>query len=347
MTEINTFQDLLRALDENPEWREALREKILTEELLQLPAVVFKLSESFDQRLEDVSSQITGLSGSVDARFEEMAAQIAKLAESVDARFAQVDARFEEMAAQIAKLAESVDARFAQVDARFEEMAAQIAKLAESVDARFAQVDARFEEMAAQIAKLAESVDARFAQVDARFEEMAAQIAKLAESTNVRFGEVFARLDKIQDDIGHLKGDSLEIKLHRTIRTLLGQRLGLRRAQVMHSGLQETSSRLYEPVESSLEVGRITEEQEARINATDLIVYARKNEDHRQVWVAVEASNTVGEHDIERVRVTADALETVFGVEALAVVIGYSIGQQDRQRADEAGVVYLEAPRPS
>lgn len=38
MVTINTSEDLLRALRENPEWKEAVRREILTEELMNLPA---------------------------------------------------------------------------------------------------------------------------------------------------------------------------------------------------------------------------------------------------------------------------------------------------------------------
>ena len=39
MVTINTTDDLLRLLDENPEFREAVRSAILTQELIALPAV--------------------------------------------------------------------------------------------------------------------------------------------------------------------------------------------------------------------------------------------------------------------------------------------------------------------
>ncbi len=250
MTEINTFQDLLRALDENPEWREALREKILTQELLQLPAVVFKLSESLHGLLEEMSGHLL-------------------------------------------RLAQSVATQSKQVDDGFAQ-----------VNDRFVRVDAWFD-------------------------------------------TINQRLDGMSDDLEQVKDYFLKNKLHRIIRSLLGQHLGLRRVQIMQGDFQETSSRLYEPVDSCAEEGRITEEQEMRISSTDLIVYARRNENHRYVWVAVEASSAVSAQDIERARATADALETVFGEEVVAVVVGYSIGQQDQQRAEEAGVVYLEAPRSS
>ena len=43
MTDINTFQDILDALEQDPALREQLRRHILTEELLQLPAAVQEL----------------------------------------------------------------------------------------------------------------------------------------------------------------------------------------------------------------------------------------------------------------------------------------------------------------
>ena len=49
MTNINTIEDLIRLLDENPEWREALRDRLLTRELIELPekfaAFVEKMTE--------------------------------------------------------------------------------------------------------------------------------------------------------------------------------------------------------------------------------------------------------------------------------------------------------------
>lgn len=49
MTAINSQEDLLRALRENPEWREAVRALILGEELLNLPAALQRLSDTVDR----------------------------------------------------------------------------------------------------------------------------------------------------------------------------------------------------------------------------------------------------------------------------------------------------------
>ena len=49
MTTINTEEDLLRVLRENPEWREAVRSLILGEEHLHLPQALQKLTETVDR----------------------------------------------------------------------------------------------------------------------------------------------------------------------------------------------------------------------------------------------------------------------------------------------------------
>src|SRR5687767_4271129 len=45
---VEDFQDLLRLLDQHPEWRDELRQRLLTAELLQLPALVRELTERVD-----------------------------------------------------------------------------------------------------------------------------------------------------------------------------------------------------------------------------------------------------------------------------------------------------------
>ena len=52
MATINTIQDLLRLLDENPEWVDALRARLLTQELLELPERFSQFTEAADNRFD-------------------------------------------------------------------------------------------------------------------------------------------------------------------------------------------------------------------------------------------------------------------------------------------------------
>ena len=150
--------------------------------------------------------------------------------------------------------------------------------------------------------------------------------------------ELKADVAELKTDVAMLKGDVLEMKLHRRIRPLLSQRLNLRKARMMQSPVQDTSSELFEPVDDAFDKGLITDPQETRISETDLILRAQRKDDRVVVWVAVEVSNDIGQRDIERARQAADALSVVFPQDALAVVAGYRIHPQDQARADTTDV---------
>jgi hypothetical protein len=180
-----------------------------------------------------------------------------------------------------------------------------------------------------------------FLGMPARLDRIEQDIAEI-KATLADHGAAIAEL---KTDVAQLKGDSLEAKLRRRIRSLVGQRLRLSRPRIMQSAYQEPREQFVDAVETSLDRGLISEEQAVRIDATDTIVYAQRRGAQQSVWVAIEASNKVDGDDIQRSRDAADALETVFGEDSIAVVVGYSIDLRDQQRADAAGVVYLETPR--
>ena len=146
----------------------------------------------------------------------------------------------------------------------------------------------------------------------------------------------------LKTDVAQLKGSDLEHRLHRRLRALVSQSLGLRRPRVVQSPVQETERGFADRVEDALEGGRITDGQEARIEATDFIMQAQRRTDRAPVWVAVEASNRVHSGDIERARATADALRAALDADTVAVVAGYGIDPPDAKRAKAAGVRYLE-----
>ena len=174
-----------------------------------------------------------------------------------------------------------------------------------------------------------------------RLERIESDVAELKihmERIETDVAELKTRITAVESDVAVLKGDSLEVKLHRRIRPLLSQRLGLRRAQVMQSPVQDTHPELFQSVEEAFDRGVIDDGQETRINATDLVVWALRKADRAPVWVAVEVSNAISQRDLERARQAADALSAVFLQDTLAVVVGYRIQPQDQQRGDAAGV---------
>jgi hypothetical protein len=84
MTTINTIEDLIRVLDENPQWAEALRVRLLTRELIELPARFASFAAETTARFDRLESQFISFAAETNERFTQ-----------IDQRFAQVDQRFD------------------------------------------------------------------------------------------------------------------------------------------------------------------------------------------------------------------------------------------------------------
>ena len=57
MATINTIEDLLRLLDENPEWVDALRARLLTQDLLELPERFSQFVEAANKRFDAIETR--------------------------------------------------------------------------------------------------------------------------------------------------------------------------------------------------------------------------------------------------------------------------------------------------
>ena len=150
-----------------------------------------------------------------------------------------------------------------------------------------------------------------------------------------------ATTHRLVNEVGDLKGSNLEMTVHRRIRPLLSQHLGLRRARVIQSALHEAPDEFEDQVAQAADEGRISGEQEDRITATDIILQARSSRDRTMVWIAIEVANRIDAADISRSRQSADTLAAVFGQQALPAVVGQRIDPADRHRAEAAGVRYV------
>ena len=153
--------------------------------------------------------------------------------------------------------------------------------------------------------------------------------------------ELKTNLAAIVTDVRHLRDSCFESNIHYRIRPLLSQHLGLRRIRVVRSDLRQAPADFDARVAQAADEQRITDEQEHRIVATDIILTARSGHDGSTVWIPVQVASRIIGVDISRSRQSADALAAVFAEPAVPVVIGYRIEPADRQRADAARVRYV------
>ena len=65
-TAIGTIEDLVRVLDDNPEWLEALRARLLTRELLDMPNALAQFAAETDRRFAGVDQQFAEVNRRLD-----------------------------------------------------------------------------------------------------------------------------------------------------------------------------------------------------------------------------------------------------------------------------------------
>ena len=93
MTTINTIEDLIRLLDENPEWLAAIRQRLVPPDVRELPAAVAHLTEDVGRLTEEVNSRFDSLTSEMRAESD----RINRRFDEVYERFDQVNTRFDRM----------------------------------------------------------------------------------------------------------------------------------------------------------------------------------------------------------------------------------------------------------
>ena len=115
MTTINTQEDFLKALDDNPQWRDAVRAKLLGEDLIALPskfdAFVERMTAFVEQMTAFVARQ-SQFNEQVQPDIDELKAGQARLEGKVDQLEGKVDQRGE----QLDRLEVKVDRHGEQLD---------------------------------------------------------------------------------------------------------------------------------------------------------------------------------------------------------------------------------------
>ena len=235
-----------------------------------------------------------------------------------------------------------------RMDAHIEESDRRMTRIeasrAES-DRRTAQTEALQAENAVQIAnnvKLIEDIGIRIEASRAESDRRIMRIEAL-QAENAR------RIKELTDEAGSVRGYILERNVIRSAPARLSREFSLRRIRVMHSTdvLTFNSERFVSDVEDAAEAGAIADAEENRLKETDLIARALRKTDGSTLWVAVEASGVINDRDIRRAADSAAALRTVFGEDAIGVVAGHRIRDEDRGRAEDAEVAVMMIERES
>lgn len=149
------------------------------------------------------------------------------------------------------------------------------------------------------------------------------QVRMLAETqqglalTIVGLGDRIVTLVDVQqhvlDDVGHLKGESLELRYWRHAPAYFGRIL--RRGHVL------TADERWELIDAAVERGQLSQAEADEVILTDLLVRGRRRTDQAEVYLVIEISWGIGHQDVERATERA-ALLARTGLQTIPVVAG-------------------------
>jgi archaellum component FlaC len=181
------WDEFVRRLREDPVFREEVRRQVLTEDLLNLPAVV-------QAGLAHAAAQIAALTEQVRENGRQIAAlteALREFREAAERRFAAAEAQIAENSRQIAALTE----RMERAEAQIQENGRQIAENSRQI----AMLTEQVRENSRQIAALAEALREFREAADRRFAALERDVRDLKQGQ-----------DRLEGQVGHLMGRDFE-----------------------------------------------------------------------------------------------------------------------------------------
>jgi predicted nuclease with TOPRIM domain len=129
---VEDFHDLIRLLEERPDWRADLRRLVLTEELLGLPGAIRELAEA-QQRSEARLAGVEARLERVEARLERVEARL----EGIEDRLARLEvshARLEEAVAKLADVQREMAGKQERMQDQLDSMAGKQERMQDQLD---------------------------------------------------------------------------------------------------------------------------------------------------------------------------------------------------------------------
>lgn len=306
MTTVNTFDDILDILDRNPEYQEALRQRVLDEERRRLP-------ERIDRAVKAV---------------DDLAQTVAEFVRQTNETLAKHDARQERAEGQIANL----NAATERVLETVADIQNRLATVEDKVDA-LADVPERLEKLEAKVDALTD-VPERLTNVETTVDTMQGQMSSMQ-----------SQIGTMQGQLNNLTGTEYERRIVRRSRGLVERQLGIRQARLLQAVTVPDNTTVPDLLRNAVAGGVISGEQEEDVDEADLILFGNTS-DGSDSYVVAEVSITIDDHDVDRAYRRAAVLHAASGVLAKAAVIGAQISEANRERAESLNVgVVIAAPR--
>jgi hypothetical protein len=207
---VEEFRDLLRILEERPEWRAELRRLVLTDELLTLPELVRGLVEA-QQRTEERLTALVEAQQRIEERLATVEERLAALAEAqqrIEERLATVEERLAALAEAQQRTEERL-AALAEAQQRTEERLAVLTDALQTLTSRVGGLDRSVQVLHDDLSKLkGYALEARY------YRHAPAYFAPLVRRTRVLdLGELQALLEEAVDRGQLSESEALDVVL--------------------------------------------------------------------------------------------------------------------------------------
>ena len=153
--------------------------------------------------------------------------------------------------------------------------------------------------------------------------------------------------ERLETAVDSLRGTALEQKLSTRLLPLVGREFDVRRVfPIWSPGVIDVSGStgaFHDKLEQALEEGVIDDDDDTRLRVTDLVIRSQRKSDRSTLWFTVEASGVINDDDITRSQQSANAIKKIYGQDAIPIVYGYRIREDQMRLAEELGVqVYID-----
>ena len=172
-------------------------------------------------------------------------------------------------------------------------------------------------------------------------EKLQQDVSELKEG-QTRLKEGQARLtagqQRMSGELSNLTGSQYQRHITEIGERLVRREIGVYSACRLHADLAFGERMTVQIGNDAAAEGRITDDEADELVLSD-IIFVGVDETSQPVQALLEVSVTVQQHDIERAEARARILEKATGIRTIAGVVGESIPEQERTRAQGRGVV--------
>ncbi len=308
MTTINDIGDLVKILQERPEWRATISNLLLGDDLLNLPRQLALFIEATNENFRQMTESIQALTD--HAR--------------------QTDENFRRMSESIQALTDHAR----QTDENFRRMSESIQALtdhARQTDENFRQVNENLQALNDH----ARQTDENFRQVNENLQALNDHARRTDEHARRSDG----RLNRLEGRVGNLEGKGYEQSIINRVLFRAERRFSLDNPVIAMSQFLQKTPELNRLIARAIQSGTATDEELDDLHESDIII-----SDDQNRHIVVEVSLTVDNSDIERAARRANIMAAISGAESMPALATDNIPEPQQTLAESRGVAVFIIP---